>query len=374
VVHAYPHDAGAFTEGLFYHDGYLYESTGLEGHSTLRKVDLATGQVLKSLSLAPEYFGEGIVDWHGRLLQLTWVNHVGFIYDLATFAPVGRFGYAGEGWALTENGRNIIMSDGTPQLRFLDPVTLKPVRLLTVTADGAPVKNLNELEWVKGEILANIWLTNRIARIDPASGKVTGWIDLTGLMPPEEEVDLITRQYRKIKHPLVAKAEEMNFLRALTDRVAKQVIKEKGVTIDYSVGAMIELPRAAVCAGELSRSAEFFSFGTNDLTQTTFGISRDDSGRFLGAYIDKLIFEKDPFVSLDQAGVGELVRIAVERGRKARPDIKLGICGEHGGDPASIGFFERVGLDYISCSPYRVPIARLAAAQAALQGGATREG
>jgi glutaminyl-peptide cyclotransferase len=185
VVHAYPHDAGAFTEGLFYHDGYLYESTGLEGHSTLRKVDLATGQVLKSLSLAPEYFGEGIVDWHGRLLQLTWVNHVGFIYDLATFAPVGRFGYAGEGWALTENGRNIIMSDGTPQLRFLDPVTLKPVRLLTVTADGAPVKNLNELEWVKGEILANIWLTNRIARIDPASGKVTGWIDLTGLMPPE---------------------------------------------------------------------------------------------------------------------------------------------------------------------------------------------
>ncbi len=136
---------------------------------------------------------------------------------------------------------------------------------------------------------------------------------------------------------------------------------------------MIELPRAAVCAGELAENAEFFSFGTNDLTQTTFGISRDDSGRFLAAYIDKGIFEQDPFVSLDQEGVGELVRIAAERGRAARPDIKLGICGEHGGDPASIGFFDAVGLDYVSCSPYRVPIARLAAAQAALEGKATSD-
>ncbi|HEY2049688.1 MAG TPA: pyruvate, phosphate dikinase [Caulobacteraceae bacterium] len=170
----------------------------------------------------------------------------------------------------------------------------------------------------------------------------------------------------EIMHPLVAKAEEMNFLRALTDRVAAQVIREKGVKIDYRVGAMIELPRAAVCAGELARSAEFFSFGTNDLTQTTFGISRDDSGRFLGAYIDKLIFEKDPFVSIDVDGVGALVRMGAERARGARSDVKLGICGEHGGDPASIAFFEGVGLDYVSCSPYRVPVARLAAAQAAL--------
>ena len=185
VVHAYPHDPGAFTEGLFYEGGFLYESTGLEGHSTLRKVDLATGKVLRRRNLAPRYFGEGIVDWKGRLLQLTWMNHVGFIYDLATFAQRGTFTYPGEGWALTEDGRDIIMSDGTPQLRFLDPDTLQPVRLLTVRADGVPVKNLNELEWVKGEILANIWMTNRIARIDPASGKVTGWIDLTGLMPPE---------------------------------------------------------------------------------------------------------------------------------------------------------------------------------------------
>ncbi len=170
----------------------------------------------------------------------------------------------------------------------------------------------------------------------------------------------------EIMHPLVAKGEEMTYLRTLTDRVVEQVCREKGQNIEYSVGAMIELPRAALRAADLAQTAEFFSFGTNDLTQTTFGISRDDSGRFLNAYIDKGIFEKDPFVSIDQEGVGDLIRIAAERGRAARPDIKLGICGEHGGDPASIAFCESVGLDYVSCSAYRVPIARLAAAQAAL--------
>jgi pyruvate,orthophosphate dikinase len=175
----------------------------------------------------------------------------------------------------------------------------------------------------------------------------------------------------EIMHPLVAKGEEMAFLRELTDRVARAVLAERGVTLSYKVGTMVELPRAAIRAADLAQNAEFFSFGTNDLTQTTFGISRDDSGKFLGAYIDKGIFEKDPFVSLDTAGVGDLIRIAVERGRAARPDIKLGICGEHGGDPASIRFCEDVGLDYVSCSPYRVPIARLAAAQAAL--GTERE-
>ena len=171
----------------------------------------------------------------------------------------------------------------------------------------------------------------------------------------------------EIMHPLVAKGEEMNFLRGLTDRTVKQVCEERGQTIESSVGAMVELPRAALRAGELAVSAEFFSFGTNDLTQTTFGISRDDSGRFLNAYIDKGIFEKDPFVSIDVDGVGDLIRIATERGRAVRPDVKLGICGEHGGDPASIAFCEEVGLDYVSCSAYRVPIARLAAAQAALK-------
>ncbi|WGU38178.1 pyruvate, phosphate dikinase [Phenylobacterium sp. NIBR 498073] len=172
----------------------------------------------------------------------------------------------------------------------------------------------------------------------------------------------------EIMHPLVAKGEEMRFLRQLTDKTAQAVLKERGREIEYQVGTMIELPRAAIRAGDLADNAEFFSFGTNDLTQTTFGISRDDSGRFLGAYLEKGIFEKDPFVSLDQEGVGDLIRIAAERGRAVRPNVKLGICGEHGGDPASIEFCETVGLDYVSCSPFRVPIARLAAAQAAVGG------
>ena len=171
-------------------------------------------------------------------------------------------------------------------------------------------------------------------------------------------------------HPLVAKGEEMKYLRELTDRTAKAVMAEKGATVDYKVGTMIELPRAAIRAADLAENAEFFSFGTNDLTQTTFGISRDDAGRFLQAYIEKGIFEKDPFVTIDVDGVGDLIKLAAERGRAARPDIKLGICGEHGGDPASIAFCEEAGLDYVSCSAFRVPIARLAAAQAAL----TRKG
>jgi pyruvate,orthophosphate dikinase len=158
----------------------------------------------------------------------------------------------------------------------------------------------------------------------------------------------------------------MKFLRELTDRVAGAVIAERGCSIEYKVGTMVELPRAAVRAADLAEHAEFFSFGTNDLTQTTFGISRDDSGRFLNAYIEKGIFERDPFVTLDVEGVGDLIRMATERGRAVRPDVKLGICGEHGGDPASIAFCEAIGLDYVSCSAYRVPIARLAAAQAAI--------
>jgi pyruvate,orthophosphate dikinase len=145
------------------------------------------------------------------------------------------------------------------------------------------------------------------------------------------------------------------------------VSKERGVTLEYQVGTMIELPRAALQAGKIAESAEFFSFGTNDLTQTTFGISRDDAAGFLGAYLSANILPGDPFVSIDQDGVGELVKIAAERGRATRKNIKLGICGEHGGDPASVKFCDKVGLDYVSCSPFRVPIARLAAAQATIQ-------
>ena len=177
----------------------------------------------------------------------------------------------------------------------------------------------------------------------------------------------------EIMHPLVALGLEMKFLRELTDRTAEAVFAEAGDRVEYLVGTMIELPRAALRAADLAEHAQFFSFGTNDLTQTTFGISRDDSGRFLQAYIDKGIFETDPFVRLDRDGVGDLIRIAAERGRGAREGVKMGICGEHGGDPASIAFCETVGLDYVSCSPYRVPIARLAAAQAALDARAGTE-
>ncbi|MES1203179.1 MAG: putative PEP-binding protein, partial [Pseudomonadota bacterium] len=164
---------------------------------------------------------------------------------------------------------------------------------------------------------------------------------------------------------VIAKAELAN-IRARVHAIADEVLGKAGMTIPYLVGTMIELPRAALRAGEIAEAADFFSFGTNDLTQTTLGVSRDDAGKFLGTYVDAGLLEKDPFVSLDQSGVGELIRIAVERGRKTRPDLKLGICGEHGGDPASIRFCEEAGLDYVSCSPYRAPIARLAAAQAAL--------
>jgi len=168
--------------------------------------------------------------------------------------------------------------------------------------------------------------------------------------------------------PLAATKRELDILRELIDRTAAAVFAEKGSSLEYVVGTMIELPRAALKADELAQTAEFFSFGTNDLTQTTLGLSRDDSSRFLAQYVEKGIFPRDPFVSLDIEGVGELVRIAVKRGQSSRPGIKLGICGEHGGDPASITFCEEVGLDYVSASPYRVPIARLAAAQAALKG------
>jgi glutamine cyclotransferase len=185
VVKTYPHDPGAFTEGLFYLNGALYESTGLNGRSSIRKVQLATGKVLRQRPIDAKYFGEGIVAWKGKLLELTWQSQIGFIYDLASFAPRSSFPYKGEGWALTRDDSRLIMSDGTAQLRFLDPETLAETGRVTVTAEGQPLLNINELEWVKGEVLANVWQTSTIARIDPKSGKVTGWIDLTDLVAAE---------------------------------------------------------------------------------------------------------------------------------------------------------------------------------------------
>ena len=181
VVREYPHDPTAFTQGLLFLDGKLYESTGLNRQSTIREVRLEDGKVLRSVSLAPQYFGEGLVNWGPDLLSLTWQDGIGFRWDRGDFRPKGQFRYPGEGWALTQDGKNIYMSDGTSELRVLDPATMGERRRIRVTFQGQPVERLNELEWVKGEIFANIWMARRIARIDPKSGAVTGWIDLTDL-------------------------------------------------------------------------------------------------------------------------------------------------------------------------------------------------
>ncbi len=167
--------------------------------------------------------------------------------------------------------------------------------------------------------------------------------------------------------PLVGEVKELAYVKSIVTKVADEIIAKEGVQIHYKVGTMIEIPRAAVTADEIAKEAEFFSFGTNDLTQMTFGFSRDDAGKFLNYYYDKKIYEFDPFAKLDQNGVGKLVKMACDLGKQTRPDIKLGICGEHGGDPSTIEFCHKTGLTYVSCSPFRVPIARLAAAQAAIK-------
>ena len=181
IVKRYPHDPAAYTEGLFYEDGYLYESTGVIGSSSVRKVELDTGKVLQQAGLPGPWYGEGMVSWHQKLIQLTWKEGIGIVYDRQSLKPMQRFTYTGEGWALTKDSTHIYMSDGTSELRVLDPDSLKKIASIHVTDNGVPVTHLNELEWVKGEIYANVWLTDRIARIDPSTGHVTGWIDLKGL-------------------------------------------------------------------------------------------------------------------------------------------------------------------------------------------------
>lgn len=188
VVRSYPHDRQAFTQGLQYLDGVLYEGTGMNGESGIRKVRLETGEVLQMRPLDAKYFGEGIVVWKHDLVQLTWQSGIGFVYDRDTFEPRRTFTYAGEGWGLTHDGTRLIMSDGsaTGTLRYLDPQTLRQTGKLIVLDNGRPVAHLNELEFIKGEIYANVWNTNRIARISPKTGQVTGWIDLHGLLDPRE--------------------------------------------------------------------------------------------------------------------------------------------------------------------------------------------
>jgi glutamine cyclotransferase len=188
VVRSYPHDPLAYTQGLVYHDGVLYEGTGLNGRSTIRKVRLETGEVLQVRAIDQKYFGEGIVVWKDRLVQLTWQSEIGFVYDRVSFEPQRTFTYIGEGWGLTHDGTRLVMSDGsaTGTLRYLDPQTLRETGKLIVRDGDRPVDDLNELEFVKGEIYANVYQTERIARISPKTGRVVGWIDLRGLLDPRE--------------------------------------------------------------------------------------------------------------------------------------------------------------------------------------------
>jgi glutamine cyclotransferase len=183
IVNTIQHDIGAFTQGLIYRDGIFYESTGLEGESTLRKVDAKSGKVLKKIDVPRPYFAEGMTLVGGKIYQITWRSQTCFVYDPETFAKTGQFYYDGEGWGLTDDGTTIIMSDGTATIRFIDPAGFTVKRTIMVTDNGRPVDSLNELEYINGEIWANIWQTDRIARIDPATGHVVGWVDLTGLLP-----------------------------------------------------------------------------------------------------------------------------------------------------------------------------------------------
>jgi glutaminyl-peptide cyclotransferase len=185
VLNAYPHDPGAFTQGLIYKDGFLYESTGLYGRSTLRKVDLETGELLAHIDLPPEFFAEGLTAWEETLVQLTWREGAGFVYSLDDFTLLERFSYPNEGWGLTQDGERLIMSDGSDSLHFLDPETFQVVGSLQVTWQGDPVERLNELEFIRGEVFANIWQTDDIIRINPHSGEVMGWIDMRGILSPE---------------------------------------------------------------------------------------------------------------------------------------------------------------------------------------------
>lgn len=191
IVATLPHDPEAFTQGLLWKDGHFYESTGGIGSSSIRKVNPADGQILQQQDLDPPYFGEGIVDWGDRILQVTWKDQAGFAYSIKDFTPQPGFAYEGEGWGLTRSDKAVILSDGTATLRFLDPKTMKQVSTLAVTANGCPVEKLNELEWVDGQIYANIWQTSLIAQIDPATGQVSGFLDVTALGPYSTDPDVV---------------------------------------------------------------------------------------------------------------------------------------------------------------------------------------
>ena len=191
VVNTYPHDQSAFTEGLVFEDGVLYEGTGLPGYSTLRRVKLETGEILQICELPPQLFGEGLTIYGNKIIQLTWQSHIGFVYDKYSFKLLQEFNYPDEGWGITHDEKRLIMSDGTETLHFLDPETFEEIGQIEVFANDIPITRINELEYIQGEIYANIWKTERIARIDPLTGQVIGWIDLRGILSPENDSETV---------------------------------------------------------------------------------------------------------------------------------------------------------------------------------------
>ena len=262
--------------------------------------------------------------------------------------------------------------EGRPvTIRFLDPPLHEFVPTEKDDIDDLAIKMMMTAEQVQ-EICDSLhefnpMMGNRVCRLavsypEIARMQTRAVMEAAIEVKAEKGYDIVP----EIMIPLVGEKKELKFVKDIVVETAEQVKKEKNSDIQYHIGTMIEIPRAALLADEIAEEAEFFSFGTNDLTQMTFGFSRDDAGKFLGDYYKHKIYESDPFTRLDQKGVGQLVQMAAEKGRKTRPDIKLGICGEHGGDPSSVEFCHKVGLTYVSCSPFRVPIARLAAAQAAI--------
>ncbi len=191
VINTYPHDRSAFTEGLVFEDGVLYEGTGLHGHSTLRRVKLETGEILQICELPRHFFGEGVTIYENKLIQLTWKSHIGFVYDKYSFKLLQEFNYPDEGWGITHDGKHLIMSDGTQTLHFLNPETFEEISQIEVSANDIPITRINELEYIQGEIYANIWQTERIARIDPLTGQVVGWIDLKGILNLEDDSETV---------------------------------------------------------------------------------------------------------------------------------------------------------------------------------------
>ncbi len=308
------------------------------------------------------FFGEGKIDAVRQMILSD--DEKGRKKALRKLLPYQKKDFKGIFKAM--NGLPVTIRTLDPPLHEFLPHDKKEIQSLAKQMNVSPAELMKKIETLKE---ANPMLGHRGCRLGISYPEIT---EMQARAIFEAACELTKKNIKvfpEVMIPLVGHVKELVLQKKVVTETAEEVFKKRGIRVDYKVGTMIELPRAAVTADEIAKEAEFFSFGTNDLTQTVFGLSRDDAGRFLPDYVDKGILEKDPFIAIDQRGVGEMVRLAVEKGRAARAGLKIGICGEHGGEPSSVDFFHRIGLDYVSCSPFRVPIARLAAAQAALKTG-----